>query len=462
MVKDQILQTLRDLRAYAIKKGLDAAIFYHEEESFLMRFANSAVSLNTNEHLVRIQIAVYEGQKRASYEMITSLGEIDAMKNGIDTAAVMVKHVQALDYTPSVKIYAENYIDESCYDDSLAHISNEERLAFVKEAVEGLENEAIKLSGIFSCGANITAQINTRSENIQYFKSSDAQISIVLSHAALNWEVISEQSAQKKSDLNSLQLRSELSLLIKHYVNNTPQQLSPGNYDIVFGSAAVSELVSFIDWIGICGGAMKRGFSFIIEDDTGKKIFSDKFSLTDDPTRRETFPFLRDITGIERKPFSIVENGVFRSFTWSQDDADEFGVEATGHTVMHKSLVVHCGDKRVSTLSELLSMPRDRDTLYIPHLHYMNIVNPSKGLITASSRFGALLLKRDGSVAVPNNVRITQCIPDLFGDKLAWLSDTQCAYNTSMSYGARNPTAVITPKFILVKDLEIAEANSSA
>jgi hypothetical protein len=46
------------------------------------------------------------------------------------------------------------------------------------------------------------------------------------------------------------------------------------------------------------------------------------------------------------------------------------------------------------------------------------------------------------------------------GDKLKWLSDTQCAYNTSMSYGARNPTAVITPKFILVNDLEISHANS--
>jgi PmbA protein len=459
-VKDQILQTLRDLRTYAIRKGVEAAFFYHEEESFLMRFANSAVSLNTNENLVRIEITVYEGRKRARYEMITSLGEIETMKRGIDTAAEMVKHVQALDYDPSVKVYPENYIDESCYDDSLAHISNEERLAFINEAVKGLENDDIKLSGIFSCGSNITAQINTRSEHLQYFRSSDAQISIVLAHSTLNWEVISEQSAQKKSDLNPSQLRSELSVLVEQYLTNTPQQLSLGKYDVVFGSAAVSELVSFMNWIGISGGAMKRGFSFIKEDDTGKKIFSDKFSLTDDPTRRETFPFSRDITGIQRKPFSIVKNGVFRSFTWYQDDADEFGVEATGHTVMHNSLVVHCGDKSVNTLSELMSMPRDRDTLYIPYLHYMNIVNPSKGLITASSRFGALLLKSDGSVTVPYNVRITQSMPDIFGDKLAWLSDTQCAYNTSMSYGARNPTAILTPKFILVNDIEISQTNS--
>ena len=71
----------------------------------------------------------------------------------------------------------------------------------------------------------------------------------------------------------------------------------------------------------------------------------------------------------------------------------------------------------------------------------MNIVNPSKGLVTASSRFGALLLKKDGSVVVPYNVRVTQSLLDIFGDKVAWLSKAQVVNNTSQSYGARNPTA---------------------
>ncbi len=68
-------------------------------------------------------------------------------------------------------------------------------------------------------------------------------------------------------------------------------------------------------------------------------------------------------------------------------------------------------------------MPRDKSALYIPFLHYMNIVNPSKGIITASSRFGALYLNQDGSVEVPYNVRLTQSLLDIFGDKVAWLSE---------------------------------------
>ena len=128
---------------------------------------------------------------------------------------------------------------------------------------------------------------------------------------------------------------------------------------------------------------------------------------------------------------------------------------------MHKSLVLGGGDKDVSTLEELVAMPRENDILYIPFLHYMNIVNPSKGLVTASSRFGALLLKKDGSVVVPYNVRVTQSLLDIFGDNVAWMSKSQVVNNTSQSYGARNPTAIVVPTFIRVNDLEISHSNSS-
>jgi predicted Zn-dependent protease len=460
-VKDRILQTMRDLRAYALSKKVEAVFFYHEEDSYLMRFANSAISLNTNEHLIRLEITTYEDRKRASYELITDLEKLEEMKQGVDIAAEMVKHAQPLNYQPTVPAYAESFSDESGYDATLATISNEERLAYFNKAVEGLETKDIKLSGIFSCGANTTAQINTRSEHAQYFKTSDAQISIVLSHSTLKWEVIAEQSAQKKSDLNPSTLRRDLAFLLERYQHDTPQQIPLGKYDIVFGPAATGDLLTIMNYIGFSGGSMKRGFSFIAEDQVGKKVFSNKFNLTDDSTRLETFPFKRDMMGMQRGKFPIFKNGVFKSFTWFQDDADEFSAQATGHSVMHKSLVLSGGDKEVSTLEELVKMPRENDILYIPFLHYMNIVNPSKGLVTASSRFGALLLKKDGSVIVPYNVRVTQSLLDIFGDKVAWLSKFQTVNNTSMSYGARNPTAIVVPAFIQVNDLEISHSNSS-
>ncbi len=460
-MKEKILQTLKDLRTYALTKGCDVDIFLREEESYLMRFANSAISLNTNEHLIRLDITAYDGRKRASYALITDLSKLDEMKKGVDVAAEMVKHAQPLSYDPTIPVFKESFSDDSNFDPALAQISNEERLAFFNTVSAGLETEDIKLSGIFSSGANTIAQINTKSEHTQYFKMSDAQVTVVLAHGTLKWEVQAEQSAQRKSDLDPAALHRGLVFLLDHYQHSPALQLPLGEYDVVFGPAAIADLLNVMNWIGFSGGSMKRGFSFLGEDKVGQKVFSEKFTLADDPTHRETYPFARDLTGIVRKPWPLFEQGVFKGFVWFQDDADEFGVQPTGHTVMHRSLVVKGGDKDVKTLEELVKQPRERDVLYVPFLHYMNIVNPSKGVVTASSRFGALLLKKDGSVAVPYNVRLTQSLLDVFGEKVAWLSKAQVAYNTSQSYGARNATAIVVPAFMQVNGLEISHSNSS-
>ncbi len=460
-MKDQILHTLHELRAYALAKGVEASFLYHEEDSYLMRFANSAISLNTNEHLIRLEITAYKGRQRASYSMITALDKLEEMQQGVDVAAEMVEHAQPLNYQPTVPVYTESFSDESAYDTALATLSNEERLAFFNRAVAGLETDGVQMSGIFSCGANILAQINTRSERTQYFKTSDAQIDIVLAHTTLKWEVIAQQSAQQKGDLDPDALHRELAFLVEHYRHDAPQQLPLGTYDIVFGPAAIAELLSMMGFIGYNGGLMKRGYSFLTEEQVGQRVFSPQFTLTDDPTRRETFPFQRDMMGMVREPFPIVAEGVFKGFVWWQDDADEFGAQPTGHTVPHRSMVMQGGDGAASTLEALVAQPRENDVLYIPYLHYMNIVNPSKGLITASSRFGALLLQKDGSVVVPYNVRLTQSLLEFFGDKVAWLSQAQVAANTSSSYGARNPQAIIVPALMQVNGLEISHSNSA-
>jgi len=444
-----------------LSKGVTAAFIYHEEDSYLMRFANSAISLNTNEHLIRLEITVYDDKRRASYEMITDLNKLDEMKQAVDVAAEMVKYAMPLNYQPSIPHLKKSYVDEKGFNPELAAMTGEEKLAYFNEATKDLETDKITLSGIFSSGTNILAQITTLSEHTQYIRTSDAQVTIVLAHSDLKWEVTAEQSAQKKADLNPQELLAELSFLIDHYNNDPAQQIPVGNYDIVFGPAATAEMISFMNWIGFNGGLMKRGFSFLTEDHVGKKVFSEKFNLTDDPSRLETFPLTRDSMGMPREAFPLFVKGVFQKFTWYQDDADEFGAQPTGHNVPHKSLVLSGGEMDVNSLEKLVKLPRDKDILYIPFLHYMNIVNPSKALVTASSRFGALLLKKDGSIVVPFNVRVTQSLLDVFGEKIAWMSKHQTVYNTSASYGARNPVAIVVPKFMCVNDLEISHSNSS-
>ena len=111
--------------------------------------------------------------------------------------------------------------------------------------------------------------------------------------------------------------------------------------------------------------------------------------------------------------------------------------------------------------SELKSAAEEKDILYIPYLHYTGVVNPGEGLVTGSSRFGALWFKQDGSIEVPYNVRLTNKLSDLFGASLKSLSKVTIAYNLSQTYGARNPEAAIVPGFVCLDDIEISHSNDS-
>ncbi len=60
--------------------------------------------------------------------------------------------------------------------------------------------------------------------------------------------------------------------------------------DIVFGPAATAAMLSFMNWIGFSGGMARRGYSCLREDQVGTRVLSDKITIVDDPTRRESFP----------------------------------------------------------------------------------------------------------------------------------------------------------------------------
>lgn len=458
---NQVINLLKQLRQAAVEKGLKALITYHEEDSYLMRFANSAISLNTNEHLISLDFLAFDGNKKVSYSMIADPSKVQRMLNGLDTLAEMLPHAQPLSYEPTFPVYEQDVVDEHAYDPALAALTNEERLAYFNTLAAGLENDDVRLSGIFSNGVTTTAQISTANEHTQYFRSTDAQVTAVLSSESLKWEVNAEQSAQKKSDLDAQGLHEDLTLLVHHYEQDQGLQLPVGKYTVVLGPAATAELTYIMSMYGMNGAALKQGYSFLKEENLGELLFSEKVSLTDDPREAEIFGEKADRYGLDRKPFPLISEGRFQAFMWDQDSADEFDQQPTGHDVNHVSLVMDGGGKALGSLKELLEMPRDEDILYVPYIHYMNVVNPSQGMVTGSSRFGALYLKKDGSVQVPYNVRLTQKFSDFFGEHLQWLSQKQVAYNVSSSYGRRNPTALKVPRFLCVKDIEVSHSNPS-
>jgi predicted Zn-dependent protease len=459
-MKDQLDAILTDLRECAREQDITAEFWLHTEHSALMRFANSAVSLNTNEDLLTLTVTAYRGNARGTHTVVTGMDQRDVMRAAITDADELAAHATPVNYDVTIAALPEDDEDDDHIDESLARLTPQEQLAFVNEAVAGIEADDLLLSGMFGSGTIRQAAANTLGDDIIFHAGTDAHVSLVLSHATEKWEIAAEQTTATRAGLDPAPLNAELARLAAIYREAKPFQAQLGTYDVVFGRKAFADLLEMATHVGFTGGASRRQLTFLKAAHIGRKIFSEQLSIHDDPTAEGTFPYLYDMNGVRRRSYPLVEQGVFKGFYWDRDSADEFSEQETGHSVPSDSIVVAPGDADIDTLGDLLDRPRTRDLLYLPHLHYMNVVNRTQGVVTCCSRFGALLLKVDGVVAVPFNVRMTESLLNILAN-IEWLSKARTTVNTSDYYGYRTPAAKLVPNFVCVRDVEITHANVS-
>jgi predicted Zn-dependent protease len=461
MAKENAIKVLQELAAYARLKNARAMFFWQSEDSRFVRYANSAVSLNTREILTKLNVTVYGDRKKASSSIMTDAEDLDSMKKAVDKAVEMLPFAAPLTYQPKVSAIPETVVSEEAYDSAVVSMTSSDIIAFVEEAVAGLETEDILLSGNISSGVTEQAFMSTESTEAVYWRATDIGITLVLSSLQDKWEVNAEQFTGWVKDLDAGALHNRLSWLTKQYTTAPSERVPEQPFTVVFGPAALATYLDYFSWIGFNGGALKRGFAMMNADDIGQKVLSDKFTLMEDPTLIETYPRPVDQFGRARAPRPIFDKGVFHGFVWRQSDADEFGEKATGHDVTSLSVALKGGDWKVNTIQEFAALPRDRDVLYIPYLHYTGLVNPTKGIVTGTSRFGPLWLKKDGSIAVPYNVRFTMSLKDLFGDNLRLVSEKTVPWGESSHYRSRNPGATVVPVLACVDNINIELSNQS-
>ena len=461
MRAQSVIERLRELRDYALTLGVPVRIDWSAEDSHMVRYANSAVSLNSKEEITRLGVTVYGDHKQASTSLTVDEKDLEAMKGAIDKAVAMLPFASPMTYQPSIPDIRETTISEDSYDPSIEKLTNEEIIAFVNEAVQGLETDDILLSGNFSSGWAESATISTKTPELVYWRASDVGVSLVLASEKRKWEINAEQFVYRKEDLDAKALHDRLAWLSDLYKTRPEVRVPEGPCRVVLGPAAIAEYVNFLEWVGYSGGSMKRGFGMFKEKDLGHKVMSDQFTLIEDPSLKESFAMPVDAYGRRREKRALFDRGVLTGFVWTQQSADEFQKEPTGHDISNSSIRMEGGSMEVETIQELAGMERDQDILYVPFLHYANIVNPTEGLVTGVSRFGALLLKKDGTIELPYNVRFTERLDQIFGDKLTWLARETVPYGSSTHYYGRDPYATLVPALACFDGMTVEISNQS-
>ncbi|MEO0070576.1 MAG: metallopeptidase TldD-related protein [candidate division WOR-3 bacterium] len=458
MLEERIRSLLLEARNYARKNGLNAEFLFHRERSSLIRLGNSAIALSTGEELSRLDVSVQEGRRVGSFSITADITSAKQLQEALYKAAENCRSALEKEYEPIFGRVEESVDDSTGYDPSLETLAPEKKASLCAQVIKMLKPRGdYNFSGSWSTGSTEVYYITTANDNEAYRRLTDGRLVLVLKHETQKWELSVERSQKKAVEFSAEEIVSEFETLLSIYEKNPGFKTEVGNHRVVFGPQAIAQLVSLCIWGGFIGRFWEEGRAFTAKNKFGERLFSKDITILDDPTNPLVFGMPFDFNGRRRRLFKLVENGVFAGLCYDSQTAAKYKKEPTGHDLENWDLVFvpGSGPADLSSAVELAG-----DALYIPHLHYIHMPDPTRGIFTGSSRFNALLI-RDGKFVAPIfSSRITDSIPNLFNNVFA-ISSGSVTQNESSTYGRRAPQGMSVPLWLICNEVRISDVADS-
>ena len=448
---------IRIIRDKAAANGINASFDLHIEKSHLMRIGNSSVSLNTSEHLSRLCIEVINGNKTGYHTQMGSITSPEYVEKALNIAIEKAKNAFESNYTQFQPGPTEDIEKSNQFDPELENLDSEYKVNFFKKVIETVGNK-YSYSGSWSSGSVERFLISTKNKHEAWHLGTDQQFIMVLQHPTKKWELKSALSGWRLKDFKAEDAINYFNSLLPVYENNEGYKVKPGSYTVAFGPGAISELLFASTEIAFNGQAFEDKISWLCNNKIGDKIAQDFISLYDNPDSDLVFGLNFDEAGTSRKKFPLVENGIFKGVMYDIATAAKFKKELTGHSLDSVNNVVLMPGK---DSPDILEATKDLgQVIYIPDIHYVGIVSPTKGILTGSSRYNAVLIEDGKMVAPLFSCRITERIGKIFNNILK-MSSEEISFNLSNTYEKRTPFALGMPSYIIAKDVMLTDSSDS-
>ncbi|HEX9916858.1 MAG TPA: TldD/PmbA family protein [candidate division Zixibacteria bacterium] len=284
--------------------------------------------------------------------------------------------------------------------------------------IEGIVKKC-KADNLFSAGAfqdkkEALAVVNSLGIK-GYFKRASTDISLTVNDKDQNcgWAQDFNWNAKNLTVENVGQTAIQKALLSRN-----PIELSAGKYTVILEEAAVANLLLFLSFLGFGakGFIEKRSF---MAGKIGEKLTGDKITIVEDPYSPENPGIPFDYEGVDKKRVVLIENGVGKGVVYDSYYANLAGLESTGHALppgnnfgpYPQNLVMNEGD---STEEELIASTEKG--ILVTHFWYLNYMNPSKTMVTGTTRDGTFLIENGKIKSGVKNMRIGQSILEAFSN----------------------------------------------
>jgi PmbA protein len=373
------------------------------EDSSLTRFANSAIHQHVAERNQTLILRVVLGRKIAV--VTTNIFLPSSVKRSLRKAISLAKVQQPNDEfislpgpkpIPEIETFSEN----------ISRLTPIRKAKMIKGILTSVRGRELKASGAFSNGEVELAVVNSLGVEA-YQKFSDLFLHLIVEN-----EKSSGYASFVARDPDQLDVDSLTQEAIRKTSWEEPIQIEPGEYEVILEPYAVSELLSFLGYLGFHALAVQEGRSFF-SNRFGEKMVNEKVTIYDDGLDPEGLKVPFDFEGIPKKRVAFFDRGVAKEVTYDSFTAGREGKNSTGHALIAPNtagpipinLFMKEGE---SSLEEMIKSVRKG--IYVTRFHYTNVVEPMKAVITGMTRDGTFLIK-EGEIKRPiKNLRFTESI----------------------------------------------------
>jgi PmbA protein len=407
------------------------------EDSSLTRFADSAIHQHVAERNQTLILRVVLGRKIAV--VTTNIFLPSSVKKSLRKAISLAKVQQPNDEfislpgpkpIPEIETFSEN----------ISRLTPIRKAKMIKGILTSVRRRELKASGAFSNGEVELAVVNSLGVEA-YQKFSD-----LFFHLIVENEKSSGYASFVARDPDQLDVDSLTQEAIRKTSREEPIQVEPGEYEVILEPYAVSELLSFLGYLGFHALAVQEGRSFF-SNRFGEKMVDEKVTIYDDGLDPEGLQVPFDFEGIPKKRVTFFDRGVATEVTYDSFTAGREGKDSTGHGLIAPNtagpipinLFMRGGE---SSLEEMIQSVRRG--IYVTRFHYTNVVEPMKAVITGMTRDGTFLIE-EGEIKRPiKNLRFTESIMRALSQVTAISKDRRiCSEGTV--YSRRFVTGTVVP-----------------
>jgi len=396
-------------RALAASTADQTEVLVLATDASLTRFANSGIHQNVAERNVEVRVRAIIGRRTgvATTNDLSDAGVRRAVERAAAAARLQPEDSELPDLPgPQPVRPVESFSQRT------ADCTPEQRAQMVQPICALAIESGLKASGACASETTEVGIANSRGVRLHEVRSRASLLTVVLDDAGSGY---AEQTARDVDAIDAEALGREA--ISKAVRSRGAIRVEPGDYPVVLEAYAVSDLLTYLSYMGFGALALQESTSFL-RGKIGQQVADRRISVWDDPRSADGLPVSFDYEGVPTQRVDLITNGVGAGVVYDSRTAARDQRASTGHALPAPStfgpftshLAMAAGDTPAVDLARGI-----KRGLWVTRLNYVNVVKSDRAILTGLTKDGTFLIE-DGEVTRPvMNLRFTEGVLDAWG-----------------------------------------------